>query len=232
MQDEVSKHGKKILHTLKDNKMSMREKVKETILEIFIIVFAVTLSIWLHGWSEERHSQKEAREFLKGLKEDLTQDIHLMQRNRSTIATLDSNFRFIMALGASNTAIGDSEIASRLHYEIPVTRPNIGRYEGFKSSGKIGNIKNDSLKQNILVFYEQTIPGLVYGENYVNGLQLKILDLQVDKIDQGTARDFVRSGKVRALFGLGAYNFEGNLEDYDRAIKQAKKIIAEIDASE
>ncbi|MFI5154643.1 MAG: hypothetical protein ACHQEM_00565 [Chitinophagales bacterium] len=230
MQDEVLKHGKKILHTLKDHNMSTREKIKETVIEIFIIVFAVSLSIWLHGWSEERHSQKEVRDFLKGLKIDLTRDIDLLHRNRSTIAALDSNFNFIMKLSASNAAVSDSDIASRLHYYIPVTRSNIGRYEGFKSSGKIGNIKNDSLKQNILVFYQQTVPGLVYGENFVNGLQLKILDLQMDKMDHGTIRDFVGSGKVRALFGLGAYNFEGNLEDYDRAISQARTIIAQIDA--
>lgn len=232
MQDEILKHGKKILHTLKEHQMSLREKIKETILEIFIIVFAVTLSIWLHGWSEERHSQKEVREFLKGLQKDLAQDILLLQKNRATIAALDSNFNFIRSLHLGNSSISDSDITSRLYYYIPVTRPNIGRYEGFKSSGKIGNIKNDSLKQNILVFYQQTIPGLVYGENFVNGLQMKILDLQMDKIEHGSVREFVGSGKIRALFSLGAYNFEGNLAEYGRAISQAKTIIAQIDAGE
>ncbi len=72
MQEEVSKHSKKIFDSIKNSNHSFKEKVKEITIEIFIIVFAVSLSIWLHSWSEHRHEQNEAEKFLTELKEDLS----------------------------------------------------------------------------------------------------------------------------------------------------------------
>ena len=98
MQDEVAKHTKKIYHAMKDTQHGFWDKVKEVTIEIFIIVFAVTLSIWLHSWSDHRHEQKETSEFLKGLKDDLANDVRLLQDSRKTVAHLDSNFRSLLTL--------------------------------------------------------------------------------------------------------------------------------------
>src|ERR1700749_2090837 len=97
MQDEVTKHTKKIYKTVKDKEHSFAEKAKEVIVEICIIVFAVTLSIWLHEWSEQRHEQKVATEFLKGLKQDLLTDIKLLEENKKVALSVDSKFKFLMA---------------------------------------------------------------------------------------------------------------------------------------
>jgi hypothetical protein len=48
MQDEVTKHTRKIFKTIKNPSHTFSEKLKEIVVEILIIVFAVTLSIWLH----------------------------------------------------------------------------------------------------------------------------------------------------------------------------------------
>jgi|SRR5882724_2219705 len=231
MQDEVTKHTKKIYDTLKNPKHTWGEKVKETIIEILIIVFAVTLSIWLHGWSEHRHEQKEVKEFLRGLKDDLTKDIHLLNHNKKSITWLDSNYRFLLHVVNTQTAgaYEDSVINKHLQVNIPVTNPNIGRYDGFKSSGKIGAIENDSLKENILVFYQQTIPDLSYDENFVNSVQLKILDLLMDKTDKIGVKDLILTAKMRSLLGIAAHNFDNSIEQYEETIKQAKWIIGEID---
>jgi hypothetical protein len=238
MQDEVAKHTRKIYRAWKNPQHSVIEKVKEIIIEIFIIVFAVTISIWFHNWSDHRHEQDEVQEFLKGLKADLTQDTRLLQTNRDNITNLDSSYRFLLSIenvDVKNNVINDRLIYHNLRYDSRVTRPNIGRYEGFKSSGKIGNIENDSLKQRILVFYEQTIPHLNYGENFVNSLQIKILDLQVDKSDAMSIKDFVASTKVKDLLSFATQNFQYNIngpDGYNDAIKQAQGIIAEIDKEE
>jgi len=227
MQDEVTKHTKKIYDTVKSRKHSFAEKLKEILIEICIIVFAVTLSIWLHSWSEHRHEQKEVSEFLKGLKEDLSNDIDMIEKNKKTISGLDSNYHVLHALKNEQPANSHQD-SLEFHFEvsIPVTRPNIGRYDGFKSSGKIGNIENGKLKQNILTFYQQTIPDLVYGENFVNSLQLKILDLLVDRDIKKSLRDFATMNKTKSLLNIGIYNFNSNINGYDQAIKQAKEIIA------
>ena len=234
MQDEVVKHGRKIYRIMKNSAHTFAEKIKEITIEIFIIVLGVTLSIWLHNWSEHKHEQNEVREFLSGLKDDLNNDTRLIEANKNTITTLDSNFHFLLSVkkGSTDDKNTDSAISRSFKFEIPVTHSNVGRYEGFKSSGKIGTIENDSLKQDILAYYQQTIPDLQAGENYVNSLQLKIIDLGIDKVDEMSVRDFVTTRKMQVLFMHGAHNFEMNIKAYNEALEQIKDIIAEIDEEE
>jgi hypothetical protein len=227
MEHEVSTHTKKIYHIVKNPKFGLGEKIKDILVEIFIIVFAVTLSIWFHSWSEHSHEQKEVKAFLKGLSNDLADDIKQFTTNKNVIAHLQSNYKKIVLPEKGHESDIDSLIA---HFEVDlrVTRPNIGRYEGFKSSGKIGAIENDSLKENILVFYEQTIGDLVYGEDFVNDLQLKIQDLSFENSNKISPRQFAAIPKINSLLWLGANNFEVNMRGYDKAADHAKKIIEQI----
>jgi len=231
MQDEVAKHTKKIYQAMKSPQHSFWEKVKEVAIEIFIIVFAVTLSIWLHSWSDHRHEQKEAEEFLKGLKDDLAKDIRLLEANRHTFIQLDSNFNLIAALDDSkaiDTTSGRT-LSYLFDFEERITHPNVGRYEGFKSSGKIGTIENDSLKQLILVYYQQTMTGLQDDESVVNAFQTKMLDLMVDRDYNSTLRDLAKSFKMRASLEIINDNLKGAINEYNIAIQQAKGIVAMID---
>jgi hypothetical protein len=232
MQEEVTKHTRKIYRVWKQSKHSATDKIKEILIEIFIIVFAVSLSIWFHGWSDHRHEQQEVTEFLKGLRNDLTEDIKLVENNKAAVATLHSNFRFLYGLEKKDTAnnkINDTTIYKSLSFDFRITRPNIGRYEGFKSSGKIGTIENNTLKENILVFYEQSIPDLVYGEHFVNDVQSKMLDLEIENNDIIPIRDLATSARMKSMLNIGMQNFESNMRKYDEVINQAKKIIGEID---
>ena len=225
MEDEVLKHANKIYHTVKDQRHTFWEKVREIIIEIFIIVFAVTLSISLHGWSEDRHEQKEVKEFLSGLKNDLTHDIDILQQNRQLMTKLDSNLRYVLSLKKGQ--LPDSVLGRHLEFYIPETRANTGRYEGFKSSGKIGTIEDDSLKQSILRYYQSLLPGLNYSETFINPLQLKILYLEIDKPANISLNDFVSTQKFKTLLVLCQHNID--IEAYNKAIKQAKAIIVAID---
>lgn len=227
MEDEVSKHTKKIYKAAKNPKYSFGEKVKEITIEIFIIVFAVTLSIWFHSWSEHSHEQKEVNEFLQGLSNDLADDIKQLNTNKNVIAHLQSNYKKILLPEKGHESDADSLVA---HFEVDlrVTRPNIGRYEGFKSSGKIGTIENDSLKEFILVFYEQTIKELLYGESFVNDLQVKIQELSFENSNKISAKRLVAIPKVNSLMWLEANNFTVNMRAYDKTADEAQKIIEKI----
>ena len=227
MEHEVSTHTKKIYSTIKSSNLGLGEKIKDIFVEIFIIVFAVTLSIWFHSWSEHSHEQKEVKEFLQGLSNDLVDDIKQLNTNKNVIAHLQSNYREILLPEKGHELELDSLIT---HFEVDlrVTRPNIGRYEGFKSSGKIGTIENDGLKEIILVFYEQTIKELVYGENFVNDLQVKIQELSFENSDKISPKQFVAMPKVNSLMWLEANNFKVNMKEYDKAADDAQKIIEEI----
>jgi hypothetical protein len=226
MQDELTKHGLKIYKTMRDRKHSIGEKIREIIIEIFIIVFAVTLSIWLHGWSEDRHEQKEVKEFLRGLKSDLTDDIRNIQENRKVIAKVDSNFDFAYHLDKGQ--VPDSILHHYFVFHLIITHLNNARYEGFKSSGKLGNIGNDSLKQDILVYYQQTAPNMSYDETFVNDLQQKLLDFEIDKSNI-SINEFLVTAKAKSLLQLLTNNLGNSLDDYDHTIALAKTIIGEID---
>jgi hypothetical protein len=228
MEDEVTKHTKKIYSTLKSHEHSFWKKTKEVAIEIFIIVFAVTLSIWLHSWSDHRHEQKEVQEFLNGLKNDLSNDILLIEENKNTIARVDSNFIALIALKKNQSidTVSESMISHHLYFDMCVTHPNIARYEGFKSSGKIGTIENDSLKQNILVYYQQMVPDLKDLEDVVNSFQTRTMELEVDKKDQTSMNTLAKSFKMQALLQFATQNIQQEMEDYNKAEQQAKKIIA------
>lgn len=224
MEEEVVKHTKKIFRTFTKPGHTVLEKLKEVAVEIFIIVFAVSLSIWLHSWSDHRHEQKEVGEFLKGLKEDLNKDIAMLEHKKSVISQLDSGYQVLMK--TANWPAGIN--SSLLTFDVSVIRPAIGRYEGFKSSGKIGLIGNDSLKQLMLVYYEQTIPDLVYGEGFVNSLQVKLLDAEAGKDEKELVQDLIRTHKIFGLLQTSDNNFRNNIRAYDDMLMQAKKIVAMI----
>jgi hypothetical protein len=230
MEKELANHTKKIYETVKDPREGFWHKMKEVGIEIFIIVFAVTLSIWLHNWSDHRHEQQETKEFLRGLKDDLTKDTLLMKSNRADFVKVDSNFWFLRTLYTSKAidTASDRLITHHLDFEMRATHANIGRYEGFKSSGRIGTIEDDSLKQAILVYYQQTMPDLVDDEGIANSFQSQILDLEVSKRDEMSMRDLARSFKMQALLEFATGNLEGVIRDYDSARLQARKIIAMI----
>lgn len=135
MQEEVTKHTKKIYKTMKNTEHTLGEKAKEIIIEIFIIVFAITLSIWLHSWSEHRHQQEEVSVFLGNLKDDIKN----IDVEKETYKESNIGYEKILAL---TTLQLDSIYKSKNKVNFPIYSHgqimNIGNYEGFKSSGKIG----------------------------------------------------------------------------------------------
>jgi hypothetical protein len=231
MQDEVAKHTTKIYKEIKNPGHGWMEKVKEVIIEILIIVFAVSLSIWFHNWSDHRREQREAAEFLRGIRVDLTQDIQQLDANKMLALGVDSNFTRLNVMNETGEidTVDTHVVGNLLQFDMTATHPNIGRYEGFKSSGKIGTIEDDSLKQALLVYYQQTMPGIADVEGVVNSFQLKIVDAETDRPDGMSSKTLEKSLKMRALSLFLTQNLTGELKAYADAQAQAKKIIMLID---
>ena len=158
MQEEISKHTKKIYRSMKNQNSALGEKIKEIFIEIFIIVFAVTFSIWLHDWSEKRHQRKEVKEFLIDIKEDLTNDVRIFEASSKKLQEVSKNYK-------SDNNKNDTTGNDVLELIILLRLPNTGNYEGFKSSGKIGYIENKILKKEILYYYQQLMPLTTLLEN-------------------------------------------------------------------
>lgn len=227
MQDEVTKHTRKIFRTIENPSHTFSEKLKEIIIEILIIVFAVTLSIWLHSWSEHRHEQQEANKFLLELKEDLRNDVVLLKDNQTTAKKLDEDFKYILSLKKGR--LSDSVIGPHTNVDFLGTSFNVGRYEGFKSSGKIGTIENDELKNKILAYYQQTIPNLIAKANFVNTEHTKILDVSRDEIGNLSLNEFLTTKKMQTMYYFLEFNYRAAVNNYAETVDQVNEMVAEID---
>ncbi len=151
---EITKHTKKIWHLVMQSSHGFWHRVREIVLEIAIIVFAVTLSIELHSVSEHRHEQKQVKHFLLGLKRDIQSDIKQMSDIVEDQKKFDANFRYLAALDPSTPPQGAFDTAYDLISQNAFLVPQVSRFEGFKSSGKLTNIEDEALLEKIVTFYQ------------------------------------------------------------------------------
>ena len=230
MQEEVQKHTQKIYKAVKNTEHTLGDKVKEIIIEIFIIVFAVTLSIGLHGWSEHRHQQEEVSVFLVNLKNDLQNDIKNIDIENKAYQKSNISYEKILAL---TTLQLDSIYSSKNKVNFPVyshgPKMNIANYEGFKSSGKIGYIEDEKLKQKILNYYQIFVPALNEVDKYYNDFLFKCFDKMIenaDKPEEQLYSDPKFKKTVEFLVRLG----KNNIRVYEENTKPlAIELIKEID---
>ncbi|AWK03126.1 hypothetical protein HYN56_02380 [Flavobacterium crocinum] len=185
MQEEITKHSNKIYKTVKNSEHTLGEKVKEIIIEIFIIVFAVTLSIWLHGWSEHRHQQKEVAVFLANLKNDLQNDLKSIDNEVEAYQKTNVDYEKILALTTSQL---DSIYNAKSKVDFPIYSHGqtltVGNYEGFKSSGKLGYIEDEKLKQKILNYYQIYVPAANEVDKMYTEFLFKCFDKEIENADK------------------------------------------------
>jgi hypothetical protein len=156
-EQEVAKHTKNLLGAV-TAPHGIGHKLREIALEMVIIVFAVSISIWFHSLGEHRHEQAQVRTFLVGLKRDLQGDLSQMQEILAFHHDADKRFAALAKLDPAATpdpAAFDAEWQRIFANNFLV--PRLGRYEGFKTAGKLTNIENDQLLDRITEFYEYTI---------------------------------------------------------------------------
>src|SRR4029079_10439019 len=164
-EQEVIKHTKKIFG-IWATKNSFLHKLSEFIGEIAIIVFAISVSIYFHDRSELRHQRHEAKEFLFGLREDLTTDIEEMNSDKSSFEMSGIIISYIDTRKL-NQPLDPDTIHKYDNWIFNTTGliPNSGRFEGFKSSGKMGTIENKELQNYIMDLYQENIPSLLVTTN-------------------------------------------------------------------
>lgn len=230
MQDEITKHTKKIYSTVKNSEHSLGEKLKEIIIEISIIVFAVSLSIWLHGWSEHRHQQSEVKSFLTNLKNDLKKDIERFNSDKGGYQNVTKSYEFIVNITPSQL---DSLKKNKTDLNIPFytagKKTNDGNYEGFKSSGKIGNIENEELKQLIVEYYQQSVPNINEADKIYREFVFKIIEFSIENAGQNNKMNFINP-RLKERLRFAILIGKGNIEHYDEdGIAKAQQIITEID---
>jgi hypothetical protein len=233
-EQEVIKHTKKVYKVWKDGKQSWWHKLKEFLLEIVIIVFAVTISIWFHDLSEKRHKQHNVKEFLTGLKTDLQRDIIELQSDRRSYLRTAKAFGYINGIKFQDKLNVDSVnfYANWIYNEVAFV-PNNGRFEGFKSSGKIGDIEDTELQNDIMDLYQEDISALVWSTTLFSERKGRLVDFVARNLRQETDST---NNLSSVLAADEARNISRNLffipqivSGYDTCIAKSKKIIETID---
>jgi hypothetical protein len=159
-EQEVIKHTKKVFG-IWATKNPTWHKIGEFLLEIFIIVFAITLSIYFHDRSELKHQRHETKEFLLGLKQDLKTDIEEMNQDKASFRLSQRAFKYIISRKIHESLSADTiRKYSGWIFNTTGLVPNSGRFEGFKSAGKMGTIENKELQNSIMDLYQENIPNL------------------------------------------------------------------------
>jgi hypothetical protein len=200
------------------------------LVEILIIVFAVTVSIWLHNWSEHNHVQKETKQFLQGLKVDLANDIEEVKSDKIAYEDQQKTFQFITKIKMNEILNRDSlKEYSNWIFNTASLNTNSGRFEGFKSSGKIGNIENQELQNDIMDFYTENIPSLLISTTgYIHRKELLEQCINKSKIrlnDSTTNLNVILSQpEAQNICGTLSYA-TGVIDRYDSCIAKAEKIV-------
>lgn len=231
---EVIKHTKKIHTILKSKQHSWWHKLKEFLIEIFIIVFAVTITIWFHDLSEKRHKQHDVKEFLSGLKTDLQRDITELEADRKGYVKTTHAFAYINGIGFNQKPHVDSvKYYSNWFYNEVGFVPNDGRFEGFKSSGRIGDIEDIELQNDIMDLYQENIRALVSSTGFFSERKSKLVDYLTKNLKQesdstNNLSAIMATDEARNIC-RNLYFTEEIIERYDICIAKSKKIIEAIE---
>ncbi|MBV9988040.1 MAG: hypothetical protein JO301_10190 [Chitinophagaceae bacterium] len=232
-EQEVIKHTKKVYKIWNSDEHGFWHKFREFAIEIFIIVFAVTISIWLHSWNEHRHEQADVKEFLLGLREDLKKDTGEMKDDIGSYRKQAHIFQYITS--GANISLDTLKHYGNYILNSTYLVPNNGRFEGFKSSGKIGNIENYELQNNILDLYQENIPALLnstsayieYKKQLWQYLRIHVKQLSSSA---GNLPAVLAQDEGQNISGVLA-NPSQTIERYDTCISKMSRIIRQIDST-
>lgn len=233
MEHEITGHTRKAYRIWKNPDISVWKKFREIGTEILIIVFAVSLAAFLERQREHSAEQKLAKEFLTGLKTDLQNDIREMEQDRNSFQQAGRIFRYIVQVPAG-TALNKDSVVKYQQYIFNTVGlvPNDGRYQGFKSSGKISTIENQELQNNILDLYQENIPSLLASTNVYTQKKEVLFTYMYDnmQIDKGIGNiiSVLNMNKPHNIAFTLASTHE-IVSRYDTVIDKSRKIIAAID---
>jgi hypothetical protein len=233
MQEEIIKHTKQAYKKSKNPKHSFGEKTKEIIIEVFIIVFAISLSIWLHSWSEHRHQQEEVNVFLSNLKNDLKEDIENIEIEKKEYEKSNTGYQKLLDLTALQIDSISKSKNNKFNFPVHSQGPKniIGNFEGFKSSGKIGYIEDEKLKQKILNYYQVIVPAINEVDKVYNDFLFKCFDKMIENADKSDKKLYSDAKFKKTIFFLIMIG-KNNIRVYEKnSIPEANQLIKEIEKS-
>jgi hypothetical protein len=215
---------------MENKKPTFWEKTQKLIREIMIIVVGVTISIWFTDKYEHYKEQEDVKTFLKDLREELKADTTSLMASKNSLLKYRSDNELLERL--TNTMIDSiKKVKGSVYFKtkITTTKINVGDFEGFKSSGKIGTIEHKELKKLILKYYQDAVPTLTELEKYNKKCYDGVMDYFTANAEKDNIRTVVLNPKFKKIIGLFNETSREMDNTYDDLIKQAVEIMGAID---
>jgi hypothetical protein len=158
-EEKIIQHSQKAVDLLKSRSKSIKDKILGFLEEIVIIIVAVSLTLAFHNWNDHRKEKEIARNFLVGIKQDLLKDIdnlrESVKESQSTVSYYDTVWRQINTHNIDNAYVDQGSLAL-LNTSYFVFDGS--RFEGFKSSGYLRLIGNETLLNDLMQTYSTDLP--------------------------------------------------------------------------
>jgi len=233
MEHEISGHSRKAYKIWKNPALPFWKKFRDILIEVLIIVFAVSLAAFLEKQREHSKEQKEVKEFLLGLQTDLSSDIFEMAGDKKSFNSSHALFSYIADRKPGEQVDKDS-IRKYNQFLLNTTGllVNDGRYQGFKSSGKIITIENRELQNDILDLYQENIPSLLLSTNGYTRRKEIFFEFLYDNVkrnpDGSSNLTAILSYDKAKNVCLTLASTNEIIDRYDVVINKSRKIIAAI----
>ena len=183
MDNEFKDLWQKLTDIWENTSVTLGMKLRKMAIEMSIIIGSILLAQYIERVREKNHELREAKEFLLGLKEDISADVAEINDNLDNYADYKSLYSFLGNYDASKLPKKDTlaEIMLLIRGN-SFLRPNTSRYEGFKSSGKLDQIDNKKILNDILEFYQEEIPKLKSSTDGWVVYHRRLNDIMVENI--------------------------------------------------
>ena len=220
----------KKLEIIKETKENFFKKFKNFFLDVAVVLIGVTLSTLLNDKISNYNQQKDVKKFLLGLKTDFSNDISEMEDDKLSFKQNARLFSFITRVKRNEIPSKDTikNIGTEFLFNITGLIPNDGRYEGFKSAGKINTIENDSLQNDILDLYQEDLQTLLSSTNRHAESKRKLIsyleDNRIRETDSTTNLYKLLVAEKGYQICRSLENVNEIMDRYDICINKMKKI--------
>ena len=139
---------------LEQNKMG--KYFKYAIGEIVLVVIGILIALQVNNWNEQRLAKNQARAYLKNLNTEINQNILVFEGMGKHIKRLANiSHYYHTKLFDSSAEVHDSVINNFIIKINPINAfdPSQTVLKDFLASGYLKDIKNDTLKNNILFLF-------------------------------------------------------------------------------
>lgn len=223
MMEHIRKHARAVVRAARHPHLPHPQRLREVALEMIIIIFAVSVSIGLHACRERAREQAEVRAFLASAKENLTKDISTASDEKKRIGAANEHFGHLLEIKSDATDIPSFMTV----FHVITVKLNTASYEGFKSSGKLGLIEDEPLKQALLNSYQHRVPQVHEINALHSRYALQALDMATAEVGTSRAESYQaprtkNTLRVLILFG------ETTVATYDREVARAARSLVDL----